>query len=125
MTKSEVNQFRKVLTARVIELNSATRRRDAIVIEKSAEDLESRIRAVEREVAVRTLESDAAKLREATAALERIQDGTYGICLDCEEAISPRRLAALPWASLCIRCQEAADCDCGANHGRPVFAMAA
>lgn len=125
MTKSEVNQFRKVLTARVIELNSATRRRDAIVIEKSAEDLESRIRAVEREVAVRTLESDAAKLREASAALERIQDGTYGICLDCEEAISPRRLAALPWASLCIRCQEAVDCDCGANHGRPVFAMAA
>jgi RNA polymerase-binding transcription factor DksA len=31
--------------------------------------------------------------------------------MDCESAISPRRLAALPWALLCIQCQEAADRD--------------
>ena len=36
-------------------------------------------------------------------------DGSYGVCLHCEEDIKPKRLEAVPWAPYCIRCQEAAD----------------
>ncbi len=39
-------------------------------------------------------------------ALERIHEGTYGECLMCGDAISPKRLEAVPWTPYCIRCQE-------------------
>src|SRR5580658_3132899 len=45
-------------------------------------------------------------LREVEEALARVKDGTYGICAECEEPISPKRLQALPWAKFCVRCQE-------------------
>jgi RNA polymerase-binding transcription factor DksA len=39
-------------------------------------------------------------------ALERVGNETYGLCAACEQRISPKRLAALPWARYCIACQE-------------------
>ncbi|HZC78127.1 MAG TPA: TraR/DksA C4-type zinc finger protein [Ktedonobacterales bacterium] len=48
-------------------------------------------------------------LREVNAALQRLDAGTYGTCVRCGRAISPRRLEVLPYASLCIECQEAAE----------------
>jgi RNA polymerase-binding protein DksA len=41
-------------------------------------------------------------LAEIDAALQRIEDGTYGICENCGKPIGAERLAALPWARLCI-----------------------
>jgi DnaK suppressor protein len=38
-------------------------------------------------------------------ALERIEQGTFGNCTSCAQSIAPERLAALPWASLCIDCK--------------------
>jgi DnaK suppressor protein len=49
---------------------------------------------------------DMKLLREISDALHRIEHGTYGICLECEEPISVKRLDALPWARYCVRCQE-------------------
>jgi DnaK suppressor protein len=46
-------------------------------------------------------------LREISAALHRIETGHYGVCLECEEEISPKRLNAVPWARYCVVCQEA------------------
>ncbi|HUE04908.1 MAG TPA: TraR/DksA family transcriptional regulator [Bryobacteraceae bacterium] len=45
-------------------------------------------------------------LREVLAALQRIEHGTYGVCYECEEAISAKRLDAVPWAKFCVSCQE-------------------
>ena len=45
-------------------------------------------------------------LREVEEALLRSREGTYGVCQECEEPISPKRLQALPWAKFCVRCQE-------------------
>ena len=42
-------------------------------------------------------------------ALARIDDGSFGVCLHCEEDINPKRLNAVPWAPYCITCQEMAD----------------
>jgi DnaK suppressor protein len=39
-------------------------------------------------------------------ALDRIDDGTFGICEECDEPISPKRLEARPETTLCIRCKE-------------------
>lgn len=40
-------------------------------------------------------------------ALERIDDGTYGICRGCSKLINPKRLEAVPHATLCIECKSA------------------
>lgn len=39
-------------------------------------------------------------------ALLRFDDGTYGVCVSCREAIDPARLEALPYVTLCLRCQK-------------------
>ena len=48
-------------------------------------------------------------LRQIRRALARIEDGSYGVCLHCEEDISPKRVNAVPWAAFCIKCQEQVD----------------
>jgi len=49
---------------------------------------------------------DMKLLREIEDALHRLDQGNYGVCLECEEPISPKRLDAVPWARYCVRCQE-------------------
>ena len=44
-------------------------------------------------------------LAEIDAALQRIEDGTYGTCTNCGNQIPPERLEARPWATLCIDCK--------------------
>jgi DnaK suppressor protein len=39
-------------------------------------------------------------------ALERIEDGEYGYCVNCNKEIQPKRLEAVPWARHCITCQD-------------------
>jgi DnaK suppressor protein len=39
-------------------------------------------------------------------ALDRIQDKSYGTCVNCENPIQPKRLEAVPWTRLCIQCQD-------------------
>jgi DnaK suppressor protein len=53
-----------------------------------------------------TLEENAEHvLRDIDAALQRIEDGTYGVCTNCGNQIPEERLEARPWATLCIDCQ--------------------
>lgn len=49
---------------------------------------------------------DMKQLREVAGALHRIDTGQYGICMECEEPISAKRLDAVPWARYCVICQE-------------------
>ena len=49
---------------------------------------------------------DRSRLRLIQRALERINDGSFGICAECEDPIGLKRLQALPWASHCLQCQE-------------------
>jgi len=49
---------------------------------------------------------ELAELRAIDAALSKIKAGTYGICVDCDEAISLERLNAEPIAKRCIVCQK-------------------
>jgi RNA polymerase-binding protein DksA len=45
-------------------------------------------------------------LSKVNTALEKIDDNTYGICDSCSADINANRLEALPWASLCLNCQD-------------------
>jgi DnaK suppressor protein len=111
MTKSEFNRFRRILEERHAELARVLHNREGIAIEKSPDALDEVQYAAERELAIRNLDRESNLLRNVSAALQRIQDGSYGTCLHCEEPIKPKRLEAVPWTACCIRCQEQADRD--------------
>ena len=49
---------------------------------------------------------DYDKLRQLDAALRRLNEGEYGVCLSCEEPIPTRRLQVIPWAKYCVPCQD-------------------
>jgi DnaK suppressor protein len=109
MTKIELNGFRDVLKDRQTELEDRNRSRTAIAIETSADELDRIQNGQECDLAIGTLDRDSRLLRDVRAALNRIDTGTFGVCFDCEEDISMKRLAAVPWKASCIVCQEAAD----------------
>jgi DnaK suppressor protein len=109
MNKTELSKFKKILEAKQAELEQIVRKRDAITIEKSADALDEVQHASERELAIRNLDRESNLLRNVRGALRRINEGSFGVCLHCEEEISPKRLAAVPWTALCIQCQEQAD----------------
>jgi DnaK suppressor protein len=109
MTQTELDKFSNTLTSKYAELTGTTAKRDAIAIERTADALDQVRLAAERELSSRNLERESLLLRNVGAALGRIVSGTYGACLECEEEISLKRLRAMPWATLCIACQEDAD----------------
>lgn len=108
---SGMNGFQEILERKQTELVRVLRTRDGIAIEKSADQMDEIQYATERDLAIRNVDRDSALLRQVRVALGRIHDGSFGTCIECEEAISPKRLAAVPWAARCIQCQSISDQD--------------
>lgn len=109
MTKTDTAKYKQILEAKQAELAGVLRNRDAITIEKSPDALDEVQNAADRELAIRNLDRESKLLSNVRAALRRIDDGTYGTCVHCEEEISPKRINAVPWTPYCIDCQEQAD----------------
>jgi DnaK suppressor protein len=109
LNKTELKKYRNMLEAKQAELEQFIRNREGIAIEKSPDALDEVQHAAERELAIRNLDRESNLLRNVRAALRRMDDGSYGVCLHCEEEINPKRLNAVPWAPFCIQCQEQYD----------------
>lgn len=62
-----------------------------------------------REVDLAEAERDGAELRAIGEALRRLDEGTYGLCVDCGVDIAPERLQVQPLASRCTACQQRAE----------------
>jgi DnaK suppressor protein len=105
------NEFKKILERKEAELVQSLQKRNEIAIEKSPDQVDELQHAATLELAIQNLDREYNLLRDVRAALLRIHDGSFGSCIQCEWSISPKRLAAVPWAPLCIECQEAADRD--------------
>jgi len=56
-------------------------------------------------VSIRLRQTDAKLLRAIEAAISRVENGSYGICTECEQEISQARLQAVPWTSVCLACK--------------------
>jgi DnaK suppressor protein len=108
---NEMSAFQEILERKEADLAHVLRRRDGIVIEKSADQMDEIQYATERDLAIRNVDRESNLMRDVKDALRRIQEGSFGTCVECESAISPKRLAAVPWAACCIQCQEAAERD--------------
>jgi len=58
----------------------------------------------EQEFTLSLMQTDEEALGQIEAALERIEDGVYGVCVECEAKIPKARLDALPYTPVCIKC---------------------
>jgi DnaK suppressor protein len=109
LTNIERKRFHDVLERKHAELENGNRRREALAVQTSADALDQIQGGQERDFTIGTLDRNSKLLRQVDAKLNRIHAGTFGFCLDCEEEISMKRLAAVPWTASCIVCQEAID----------------
>jgi RNA polymerase-binding transcription factor len=109
VSTASLHIFQKVLEAKRNELLLGSSNRDEIRIENEAEEFDRLNQRMNRELAIRDLDRKAKLLKSVEEALARMEAGTYGVCLRCEEEITEKRLNAVPWASYCISCQEKLD----------------
>jgi DnaK suppressor protein len=104
---NEIEKFKHALEVEQEKLLARHRRAENLAIQNILDSMEGVLDSVDE---LRTaMSSECSEDREVKEALERIAAGTYGVCLHCRQPISPRRLALLPWAALCINCQGAAE----------------
>ena len=87
MTASQISTFKTILKAKQAELRPSIRERDVIAIERTADALDQVQLAAERELATRNLERESKLSRHVHAALHRIDEGAYGMCLNCDAEI--------------------------------------
>jgi DnaK suppressor protein len=107
--RPNLEQPRQTLESQLRESGPTRGLRESIRIHQVADPVDLTQQAADRAVAVHNLDRDSALVRSLRGALARIDDGSYGLCLECEGEIAPQRLKAIPWAELCIQCQENAD----------------
>jgi DnaK suppressor protein len=111
MSRDELNKYKRMLEDKEQQLVVGLRNREAITVEKTPDMLDEVQLAGQRNVAILNLDRESILLRSVRSALARIANGSYGVCLHCEEAIRPKRLNAVPWTQYCICCQQIADVD--------------
>src|ERR1700746_2599512 len=109
MDKSELGTFKNLLETKRNDLLWTCSHRDDIIIEATADEMDRLQQQISREVSIRNLDNTSKLLKSVQAALDRIEDEIYGVCLRCEEPIAEKRLKAVPWASYCVGCQETVD----------------
>jgi DnaK suppressor protein len=78
--------------------------------ERHADPVDQVLALGERDISVTLADGRAKTARLVRAALDRLDSGDYGLCLDCDEPITTKRLDALPWAECCVACAEKRAC---------------
>jgi len=109
MHTHKIPTYRQMLESRKLELIASQHNPQAIVIEKVPGSMDELVLASQRDIAIDTLNRRTELLCLVYEALLRLDEGSYGLCLECGKEIAERRLNALPWAALCLTCQEITD----------------
>jgi RNA polymerase-binding transcription factor len=108
MSKKEYTKVRKNLEVKLAELRNADRR-SGLITERSNDPMDQIQSRIDLDMAVLALNTDFKTRRAVETAISLLETGEYGICQECGEPINPKRLEAIPWTTLCVRCQEARD----------------
>ena len=111
MTKLNLTEIEKRLVAeKVILLETETTAKAAsqtVVLDQTSVGRVSRMDAMQGQaMAIETAQRRALRLTQIAAALNRLAADEYGFCLDCDEAINPKRLEFDPEVSRCITCAD-------------------
>lgn len=107
----DIDHFKnKLLATREAILGVADARNAStatVVLDQTSVGRLSRMDALQQQAMAQSTRKRAElSLQRIEAALRRCENGSYGVCLDCDEPIDPRRLELDPAATLCIACAE-------------------
>lgn len=109
MDQKSLNRFKKVLLEEKQRvMNSSRKNLDDIKVDTDDLPDETDLAATEvsQTLAFKLRDRERLLLSKIDQALAKIDDGSFGVCEDCEEPIEPKRLEARPVSSLCIACKE-------------------
>jgi DnaK suppressor protein len=124
MDEKKIQKFRQRLLEEYQKLiRSINRNRlaeEAIKLENTEDEGDLATISHNKELLYNLHESDFQRLKSIQEALKRMDRGEYGECVRCGEDINEKRLMAVPWATLCIQCQEEAEKESASP--RPVLA---
>jgi len=110
MDKRKVKAYRDKLLARreslfsqVTEAEMSSRERD---LEATQDPADMAANAYTKELLISMSANDRKLLQLIDEALERVERGEYGECVNCGEPLTEKRLDAVPWARYCLKCQD-------------------
>ncbi|MBM3246055.1 MAG: hypothetical protein FJZ13_01865 [Candidatus Omnitrophica bacterium] len=116
--KKELKEFKKIVLKRKEEILEGIKHIADDTLKKSQKDAAGDISGYtyhmadvatdnyDREFSLGLASSGREVLYELDDALKKIEDGTFGICESCKNLITKTRLKAVPYARLCVKCQE-------------------
>lgn len=119
LTKEELNQYKNKLLAMRARLRGDVDTMAEAALNKNRMEASGDLSAMpihmadmgtdnfEQEFTLSLMESERNMLKNVEQALERIENGTYGECIDCENRIPKARLNAIPYAEKCVSCASA------------------
>ncbi len=110
MTKKEMEKYRRLLDEKKSSLSSElakTRSAEEETTEEATQDIADKaVSSYTREFLYSLTDGERTTLMQIDDALARIEEGTYGLCLNCGQLMTEKRLNAVPWAPYCLDCQE-------------------
>lgn len=111
MEQQELERFKEKLEQKKSELISLVQKsesygREAESEEESKDYIDKASSSYSKELHFRKSNNDRQLLQMVIEALKRIDSEEFGTCLNCEEPVEAKRLEAVPWARLCLACQE-------------------
>ena len=113
MGKSSLDRFQKILSDKREELqsrlNAARQQKSGAGLSEAKDEADRATASTSAEISLVQQAQTEALLRMISAAMQRIEDGTFGDCLNCGQEIGSKRLEAIPWTWYCITCQELID----------------
>jgi DnaK suppressor protein len=124
MDQKKLQKFRQRLLEEYQKLTRSINRNrmaeEEIQLENTEDEGDLATISHNKELLYNLHESDFQRLKSIQDALKRMDRSEYGSCLRCSEDINEKRLLAVPWATMCIQCQEEAERE--SNSPRQVMA---
>jgi RNA polymerase-binding transcription factor len=111
--KKDLERFRRALEEEKSKLSSElSKNRDAEqeTAEEMTQDIADKASSsYTKEFLFSLTDAEREKVKEIDDALDRIEEGTYGLCQRCANPIAEKRLNAVPWTPYCVDCRELAE----------------
>ena len=110
MDRKSTDQFKKMLQAKLQELQRSTsqvrQQGRSLEASDSKDEGDRALISQTKDMLFRQSAQNAASVSSIRSALARIEEGSFGTCLNCEQEINMNRLKAIPWVRYCVACQE-------------------
>jgi DnaK suppressor protein len=110
MEKTKIEQFSQNLEVQRQEILRSLRQIEqetrSLEIDTTQDAADLCVSSMSKEALFQQSSQRRTILRRIEGALRRIEEGSFGVCVNCGEDIPARRLQALPWTQSCLRCQE-------------------